>query len=111
MNRGHLIEKVAKKARVSKIAADQMLDIIFAEMADALKRGEKVIIKDLITLSVSVRQSRNGRNPQTGEPIKIEEKKAIRAKAGKKLDTMLNRRRFEDVIHDHLDSAEKQKMN
>ena len=104
MNRGNLIDKVARKANVSKIAADQMLDIIFAEMADALKRGEKVIIKDLLTLSVSVRQSRNGRNPQTGEPIKIEEKKAIRAKAGKKLDTMLNRRRFEEVIHEAGDS-------
>ena len=103
MNRGHLIERVAKKARVSKVAADQMLDIVFAEMADALKRGEKVVIKDLITLSVSVRQTRNGRNPQTGEPIKIDEKKAIRAKAGKKLDTMLNRRRFEELIHDGVE--------
>lgn len=102
MERGYLVEKVAKKTRVSKIAADQMLDIIFAEMAEALKRGEKVIIKDLLTLSVSVRQSRAGRNPQTGELIHINEKKAIRAKAGRKLDTMLNRRRFEDVIPESI---------
>ncbi|HEX4946728.1 MAG TPA: HU family DNA-binding protein [Blastocatellia bacterium] len=102
MNRGHLIARVAKKAKVSKVAADQMLDVVFAEMADALKRGEKVVIKDLMTLSVSVRQARNGRNPQTGEPITIEEKKSLRAKPGKKLDTMLNKRRFEEVLREGI---------
>jgi DNA-binding protein HU-beta len=111
MNRGHLISRVAKKAKVSKVAADQMLDVVFAEMAEALKRGEKVVIKDLMTLSVSVRQSRNGRNPQTGEPITIEEKKAIRAKAGKKLETMLNRRRFEEVIHEGIEKESKNRSS
>lgn len=111
MNRGHLISKVAKKANVTKMAADQMLDVVFAEMAEALKRGEKVVIKDLMTLSVSIRQSRNGRNPQTGEPITIEGKKAIRAKAGKKLETMLNRRRFEEVIRAGIEQDDKKKAN
>jgi DNA-binding protein HU-beta len=111
MNRGHLISKVAQKTKVSKIAADQMLDVVFAEMAEALKRGEKVVIKDLMTLSVSIRQTRNGRNPQTGEPIKIEGKKAIRAKAGKKLETMLNRKRFEEVLTEGIDNDDKKKAN
>jgi DNA-binding protein HU-beta len=111
MNRGHLISKVAQKTKVSKIAADQMLDVVFAEMAEALKRGEKVVIKDLMTLSVSIRQTRNGRNPQTGEPIKIEGKKAIRAKAGKKLETMLNRKRFEEVLTEGIDNDDKKKSN
>jgi DNA-binding protein HU-beta len=112
MNRGHLISKVAQKTKVSKVAADQILDVVFAEMADALKRGEKVVIKDLMTLSVSNRQTRNGRNPQTGEPIKIEGKKAIRAKAGKKLETMLNRKRFEsEVLSEKIDHDDKKKAN
>lgn len=111
MNRGHLISKVAQKTKVSKVAADQMLDVVFAEMAEALKRGEKVVIKDLMTLSVSNRQSRNGRNPQTGEPITIEGKKAIRAKAGKKLETMLNRKRFEEVLTEGIDRDDKKKAS
>ncbi len=112
MNRGHLISKVAQKTKVSKVAADQMLDVIFAEMAEALKRGEKVVIKDLMTLSVTNRQARNGRNPQTGEPITIEGKKAIRAKAGKKLETMLNRKRFEaEVLSEGIDRDDKKKSN
>lgn len=111
MNRGHLIERVAKKASVSKVAADQLLDIIFAEMAEALKRGEKVIIKDLLTLSVTVQQSRNVRNPQTGELIKLEEKKAIRAKAGKKLETMLNEKRFAGLINGGFGQAAKRRQS
>ncbi len=107
MNRAHLIERLATKAKVSKIAADQMLDIVFSEWSEALKRGEKVTIKDFLTISVSKRRSRNGRNPQTGDPIKIEERKTIRVKAGKKLDTMLNRKGLKSLLTENQDSDKK----
>jgi nucleoid DNA-binding protein len=92
MNRGHLIERVSERAGVEKLDASRMLDIIFAEMADALRRGEKVDIEDLLTLSVKESKTRSRPNPKTGELITTQGWKAIRAKAGKKLLRMLNPR-------------------
>ena len=57
----------------------------------ALKKNQRVTLVGFGTWSVSKRKARTGRNPQTGETIKIKAKKAVRFKAGKQLEKALNK--------------------
>ncbi len=91
MNKGHLIEKVAKEAGISKVAADHAIDSVLAGVCDGLKRGERVTFVGFGTFSITERRARTGRNPQTGAPIKIAAKKAVRFTTGKKLNQVVNR--------------------
>jgi DNA-binding protein HU-beta len=91
MNKGHLIEKVAKEAGISKVAADRAIDSVLAGVSDGLRRGERVTFVGFGTFSVSNRRARTGRNPQTGALIKIAAKKAVRFTTGKKLNQAINR--------------------
>ena len=91
MNKGHLIEKVAKEAGISKVAADQAIDSVLAGVSEGLRRGERVTFVGFGTFSVTERRARIGRNPQTGTPIKIAAKKAVRFTTGKKLGQTVNR--------------------
>ena len=85
MNKSALIEKVAKKCNMSKAGADQALNSILGEITDAVTEGDKVTLIGFGTFSVTKRAAREGRNPQTGEKIKIPTKKAVKFKAGTKL--------------------------
>ena len=57
----------------------------------SLKKGQRVTLVGFGTWGISKRKARTGRNPQTGETIKIKAKKAVRFKAGKQLEQTLNR--------------------
>lgn len=94
MNRGHLIERVSKDAGISKVAADRAIDSLLAGVSEGLKRGERVTFVGFGTFSVSTKRARAGRNPQTGAPITIAEKKSVRFTVGKRLHSVLNRRKF-----------------
>jgi DNA-binding protein HU-beta len=91
MNKADLIEKIAKESKCSKVAASKMIDSLTSNVTKSLKKGERVTLVGFGTFSVSKRKARIGRNPQTGETIKIKAKKAVRFKAGKALDAALNR--------------------
>jgi DNA-binding protein HU-beta len=93
MNRGHLIERVARDAGISKVAADRAIDSLLAGVSEGLKRGERVTFVGFGTFSVSIKRERAGRNPQTGAPIVIAEKKSVRFTVGKRLHSLLNRRK------------------
>jgi nucleoid DNA-binding protein len=84
MNRAELIEEVAK-ATCTKKEADEAVSAILAAIKKALKKGESVTLVGFGTFSVSKRKARKGRNPQTGEAIKIAAKKVPVFKAGKGL--------------------------
>ena len=58
--------------------------------ADALRENQRVTLSGFGTWNVSERREREGRNPRTGEPIKINAKKAVRFKSGKQLESILN---------------------
>ena len=85
MNKGELVEKVAKECVLSKSAAEQVLASVFGAITDAMATGEKVALLGLGTFSVSERAAREGRNPQTGETMNIPAKKVVKFKAGSKL--------------------------
>jgi len=89
MTKNELIEKVAKKANLTKRAARDAVDSTFSLSRDALVRGEKVVITGFGTFLIRSRAARRGRNPQTGETIQIPQKKTPGFTAGKTLKRLI----------------------
>lgn len=89
MNKAELIDKLAKDAAITKTQANEALDSFTKAVSDTLKKGGKVTLVGFGTFSVSKRAARNGRNPQTGQIIKIKAKKVAKFKAGKALSDKL----------------------
>ena len=83
MTKVEIIEKMAKDADVSKAAAQKALDSFIDSIKKTLKKGNKVTLVGFGTFSVGKRAARKGRNPQTGETIKIKASKTPKFKAGK----------------------------
>lgn len=83
MNKAELIEQLAKDAGLTKAQANETLDALTDAIITTLKKGDKVTLVGFGTFSVSQRAARNGRNPQTGEVIKIKATKSPKFKAGK----------------------------
>lgn len=92
MNKAMLIEKIAHDAGITKTAAATAVDSLTNGITSALKKGQRVTLVGFGTWGVSKRKARTGRNPQTGETIKIKAKKSVRFKPGKGLEDALNRR-------------------
>ena len=90
MNKAELIEAMAKDAGVSKASAAKALDSFTKHVTRSLKKNNPVTLVGFGTFSVTRRKARTGRNPQTGEQIKIAAKKVAKFKAGKKLTGALN---------------------
>jgi nucleoid DNA-binding protein len=84
MNKAQLIDEVAK-VTCSKKEAELALGAILAAIQKALKKGDAVTLVGFGTFEVSKRKARKGRNPQTGEAIKIAAKKVPIFRAGKGL--------------------------
>ena len=86
MTKAELIETMAKDAGVSKVAAAKALDSFMGNVGKALKkRNGKVTLVGFGTFKKVYRKTRKGRNPQTGELIKIKGKNVVKFAAGKKL--------------------------
>ncbi|MFQ5766513.1 MAG: HU family DNA-binding protein [Acidobacteriota bacterium] len=85
MNKADLIEAIAKDAKVTKADAGRALDSMTTRITQSLRKGENVTLVGFGTFSVTKRKARTGRNPQTGETIKIKAKKVPKFKAGKDL--------------------------
>ncbi len=84
MNRGQLIDEVAK-VTCTKKEAELAVGAVFAAIKKALKKGDSFTLVGFGTFGVSKRKARKGRNPQTGEVIKIAAKKVPVFKVGKGL--------------------------
>ena len=86
MTKADLVEKMAKDAIISKVAAGAALDSFMTTVTKALKKKNgKVTLVGFGTFSKVRQKARKGRNPQTGEAIKIKAKNVVKFKAGKKL--------------------------
>ena len=85
MNKGELIEAVAKDAGISKALAGKVLDSAIDAITGSLSKGDWVALVGFGTFSVSSRKARSGRNPQTGKEIRIPATKVAKFKAGNKL--------------------------
>lgn len=86
MTKAELIEQMAKDAGISKAAAGEALNSFIDGITTALKKKDgKVALVGFGTFQKVNRKARKGRNPQTGEPIKIKASKSVKFKPGKKL--------------------------
>ncbi len=75
---------------LSKLKAEKVINLFFNEMANALANGERVEIRGFCSFSVKEYRSYTGRNPKTGERVKIPPKKLPFFKAGKELRDRVN---------------------
>ena len=86
MTKADLVEKMAKDAGISKVAAAAALNSFTEGVTKALKKKDgKVTLVGFGTFSKVRRKARKGRNPQTGETIKIKATNVVKFKVGKKL--------------------------
>jgi len=85
MNKAEFIESVADKAGLTKADAGRALDGIVATLGKALKKGDSVSLIGFGTFSVKKRAARTGRNPATGEAIKIKASKKVAFRVAKEL--------------------------
>ena len=91
MNKNDLVSKVAESADISKQKAASAVDAVIDAIKGSLKKGEDVRLVGFGTFSVSKRAATTGRNPRTGEPIKIPASKQPKFKAGKDLKEAVNK--------------------
>jgi len=86
MTKVELVEMMAKDANISKVAAAAALDSFMSNVTKALKKKDgKVTLVGFGTFAKIRRKARKGRNPQTGDPIKIKACNVVKFRAGKKL--------------------------
>lgn len=90
MNKTELIAAVAENAEISKKDAEKALKAFVETVTEQLKKGDKVQVVGFGTFEASERAAREGRNPQTGETMKIAASKAPKFKAGKALKDAIN---------------------
>ena len=83
MNKSELIDAIAETAGLTKADAQRALDATTGAIGKALKKGDTVSLIGFGTFSVKKRAARTGRNPATGETIKIKASKTPSFKAGK----------------------------
>jgi len=90
MNKAEFTGAVADAAELSKADAARAVDAMIDTISKALKNGDTVTLVGFGTFSVRARAARQGRNPQTGDTIKIKASKNPAFKAGKALKDAVN---------------------
>ena len=90
VNKGQLIEGVARDAGLSKTDAGRALDALLGTVEQTLRRGDDVSIMGFGKFSVTRREARTGRNPQTGETVRIEASNTPKFSAGASLKQAVN---------------------
>lgn len=93
MNKQDLVAKVAQQADISKSKAAEAVDAVIDAIKGSLKKGDDVRLVGFGTFSVANRAATTGRNPRTGEPIKIPASKQPKFKAGKELKEAVNKKK------------------
>jgi len=89
MTKAELVAKIAEDAGITKVQATQTIASFIEAVTKTVKKDEKLTLVGFGTFSLSRRAARDGRNPLTGEAIKIKAKKNARFKASKELSTKL----------------------
>ena len=92
MNKTELVEAMAKKTSETKKATEEALNALIETITEALASGDKIQLVGFGTFEVIHRAARKGKNPQTGEELKIPASKAPKFKAGKALKDIVNKK-------------------
>ena len=89
MNKAELVEKLSKDAGMSKAQAETALKSFGEAVAKTTKKDGKLTLVGFGTFSLATRKARRGRNPKTGQEIKIKASKTVKFTAGKNLKASL----------------------
>ena len=89
MNKGDLINHVAKDVKVTKVQAARAIDSVVENITRTLKKGERTSLVGFGTFSISRRKARTGRNPQTGAPLRIPARRVVKFTPGKVLKAII----------------------
>ncbi len=89
MTKAELIAQVAAEAQVRKVDAEKAINSLIRIISETLKGKSRLALAGFGTFQVSERKAREGRNPQTGSPIKIPATKVVKFKPGKQLKEMV----------------------
>jgi DNA-binding protein HU-beta len=90
MNKSELIDAISAESGLSKVDTKKAVDGFINVTSAALKTGDKLALVGFGSFSVTKREARTGRNPQTGKEIQIEAKNVIKFKAGSELTENVN---------------------
>ena len=85
MNKADLIDVLAQEAQLTKAKSNEVIDLLLGTITKSLKKGEGVTLVGFGTFDVSKREARKGRNPQTGETLKIKARTVAKFRPGKAL--------------------------
>jgi len=99
MNKVELIQALKDTNNLSKSEAETVINLFFEKMADALAQGERVEIRGLCSFFVKKYGGYTGRNPKTGEFVKVTPKKLPFFKAGKELKDRVDGCRQKRYLH------------
>jgi integration host factor subunit alpha len=90
MTKADIVEKVYQKIGFSKKEASELVELVFSSLKDVLQKGEKIKISGFGNFAVRDKNERVGRNPQTGEQIKISARRVLTFRPSQVLKAMLN---------------------
>lgn len=90
MTKSELIDEVARRTKITKSRAELVVNCIFESMTAALEKGEGIEIRGFGSFTVREYKSYSGRNPRTGKPVAVPEKRLPFFKVGKELREIVN---------------------
>ncbi len=90
MTKAELVEEVAKSSNLSKKDAEVVVQTVLDSIVESLKRGEKIELRGFGSFRIRNRLARQGRNPKTGETVKVPAKRVPYFKPGKELRELIN---------------------
>lgn len=85
MTKAELVTKVAEEVGIKKVEAENAINTLLGAIKEVLKKEGRMALTGFGTFTVSKRKARTGRNPQTGQPIKIKAAKVVKFRPGKDL--------------------------
>lgn len=103
VTKADLVDKVYEKIGFSKKEASELVEMVFANLKDVLQKGEKVKISGFGNFVVRGKNERIGRNPQTGEQIKISARRVLTFRPSQVLKAMLNGEEYAHLKDDEDD--------
>jgi integration host factor subunit beta len=90
MIKADLVNKIAREMDIPKQEAEEGVNLFFHSIKEAILRGEEIEIRGFGSFRFRKRTSRSGRNPRTGEPVKVPPKKVLFFKPSKLLKELIN---------------------
>lgn len=103
VTKADIVEKVYQKIGFSKKEASELVELVFDALKDVLEKGEKVKISGFGNFVVRGKNERVGRNPQTGEQIKISARRVLTFRPSQVLKAMLNGEDISAIVEDDDD--------